>query len=71
MKIILNDYEPKDIAKMIRESTDLSQKEFAKTVNRSEHSIKKIETGQRNIYLHTLLEWAKIHNIKIILEKKN
>ena len=49
MKIILNDYEPKDIAKMIRESTDLSQKEFAKTVNRSEHSIKKIETGQRNM----------------------
>ena len=70
MKIILNDYEVKDIAKMFRESTDLTQKEFAKTVNRSKDSIKKIESGQRNVYLHTLLEWADIHNIIITMENK-
>ena len=63
MKIILNKYETKDITKILREWTELTQQEFAETVNRSKDSIKKIEVGQRNIYLHTLIEWANIHGI--------
>jgi len=70
MKAVLNDYEVKDIAKMIREWTDNTQESFAPTVNRSYASIRKIEIGERNLYLHTLLEWAKIHKIKITMEKE-
>ena len=70
MKAVLNDYDVKDIARMIREWTDNTQEGFANSVKRSYNSIRKIETGERNLYLHTLLEWAKIHNIKITMEKK-
>lgn len=70
MKAILNDYEVKDIVKMLREWTGETQEGFAKRVNRSYASIRKIESGERNIYLHTLLEWADIFGIKITMEKK-
>ncbi len=70
MKAIINDYEDKDIARLMREWTELTQKDFAASVFRSLDSIKKIETGQRNLYLHTFLEWVNKHNIKITIEKK-
>lgn len=70
MKIIANDYEAKDIMKIIREWTELSQKEFGKTINRSRDSINNIENGRNRIYFNTLLEIAKKHNIQIIIEKK-
>lgn len=70
MKLILNDYKPNEIVKILREWTELSQEDFAKSVYRSKDSIKKIEIGQRNVYLHTFIEWAKIHNVKITMEKK-
>ena len=60
---------PQDIVLLIREWSEETQKEFAKTVNKSYSSITKIETGERNIYLHTFLEWCKINGIKVIMEK--
>jgi DNA-binding XRE family transcriptional regulator len=70
MKIIANDYEPKDILKIIREWTELSQKDFAKSINRSRDSINNIENGRNRIYLNTLLEIAKKYDITITIEKK-
>lgn len=70
MKFIANDYLPKDIFKIIRESTNLTQPEFGKTINRSERSVRSLETGERQLSVQTLLEIAKAHNIKIIIEKE-
>ncbi len=70
MKIIANNYEANEIMKIIREWTELSQKDFAKTIGRSRDSINSIENGRNRIFLNTLLEIAKVHNIKITIEKK-
>ena len=70
MKIIANDYEAKDIIKIIREWTELTQKDFAETINRTRNSIQKLESGERGYTMATLLDIAKKHNITITIEKK-
>lgn len=70
MKIIANNYEANDIIKIIREWTGLTQKDFAKSINRTRDGIQKIETGKRGYNINTLLYIAKKHNLKITIEKK-
>ncbi len=70
MKIIANDYTPKEIIRIIREWTELTQKEFGKTIHRSERGIQAFELGERNYDLNTLIQIAKVHGLKIIIEKK-
>lgn len=70
MKICFNDYEMKDIIRIIREWTELTQKEFGKSINKSERTIQDYESGRRRYYAETLNEIAKVHNIKITIEKK-
>ena len=54
MRIKFNDYEPKDIIRFIRESTGLTQKEFGKSINKSERTIQDYESGRRRYYTETL-----------------
>ena len=70
LKLIANEYEPNEVLKIIREWTGLSQKEFAKTLNRSRDSINNIENNRNKIYFNTLMDIAKIHNLVITIEKK-
>lgn len=70
MKAEITKMAPQDIALMIREWSEESQMEFAKAVKKSYSSITKIETGERNLYLHTFLEWCRIKGIKVTMEKK-
>lgn len=70
MKIVANDYEPKDIIKIIREWTELTQKEFGKSINRSLRGIQDYEAGRRCYNINTLLDIAEKHNITITIEKK-
>ena len=70
MKFLANEYEPKEICKIIREWTSLTQKEFGKSVHRSDRSIRMLESGQSHLTVETLLNIAKAHNIKIIIEKE-
>jgi len=70
MKIIANDYEPKDIIKIIREWSNQTQEEFGSTIHRSKHNIQSMELGRNNIYLHTLLEIAGKHDLIISIEKR-
>lgn len=70
MKIIANDYNSSEIIRIIREWTELSQKDFGKTVNRSERGIQAFELGTRNYTFQTLLEIADIHGLTITIEKK-
>lgn len=70
MKIVASDYEPKDIIKIIREWTELTQQEFGKSIHRTRDSIQKIESGKRGYNINTLLDIAKEHNLTITIEKK-
>ncbi len=70
MKIIANNYQAKDIVRMIREWTELNQKEFGITLSRSRDSINNIENGRNRMYLNDFLEMCKKHNVKITIERK-
>ncbi len=67
MKIVANDYTAPEIFRILREWTELSQKEFGKTIHRSERGIQAFELGERN---YSLLQIANTHGITIIIEKK-
>ena len=69
MKIKANDYKANEVVKIIREWSELTQKEFGKTINRSERSIQSLESGDRHCTVDTLLQIAKTHNINIIFTK--
>lgn len=71
MKIIANNYEEKEVFKIIREWTGLTQEELAKELGYSNyHTIKQIERGVNKYTFQKLMDIAKKHNIKIILEKE-
>lgn len=71
MKINANDYQAKDIVRMIREWTELNQTEFGLSLSRSRDSINNIENGRNRMYLNDFLDMCKKHNVKIIIERKN
>lgn len=71
MKFIANDYSPKEIIRIIREWSELTQKDFGKTIHRSERGIQAYEEGTRNYTMQTLLQIANIHNLKITIEKED
>ena len=70
MKFRLNDYDTKDVMRILREWTELDREEFGKTVNRTAKTIKSYENGERNYTVRLLKDIAKKHDIDIIFEKK-
>lgn len=70
MKLIANEYETKDICRIMREWTDLNRKDFGKSIYRTERSVRSLETGERNLTLQTLIDIANAHNIQIIIKKE-
>lgn len=69
MKLKATDYTTEEILKFLREWTGLTQKEFGKTIHRTERSIQSLESGYRHLNVDTLLQIAKTHNIEIIITK--
>ena len=70
MQLKANDYKPKEIVKIIREWTELTQKEFADSIHRSRKTIEAYEYGKVNVSLATFLKICKTHDIEIIVRKK-
>lgn len=70
MKIIANDYTLEQIIRIIREWTELSQRDFGKTIHRSESGIQAYELGYRTYNMQTLLQISNTHGITITIEKK-
>ena len=69
MKFRLNDYETKDVMRILREWTELDRKEFGKSINRSVQSIKSYENGERNYTVQLLKDIIKKYNITVVFEK--
>ena len=70
MKFIANNYTQQEIIRIIREWSELSQKDFGKTIHRSESSIQSFELGRRSYTVQTLIQIANAHGIKITTEKE-
>lgn len=71
MKIIANDYEPKDIFRFIREWLELTQEEIGIEMGKKGRAWAKfIENGNNRYYFSDLLELCKKNNIRITIEKK-
>ncbi len=70
MQLKANNYEPKEIIKIIREWTELTQADFAKTINRSKKTVEAYEYGKANYSFDMFLKICKLHDIEIIIRKK-
>lgn len=69
MRINASKYESKDVMKIVREWTNLTQKDFGKLINKSNEWVKANESGKTNFYFKDLLQIAKLNNIDIIITK--
>ena len=70
MKADITKIPVQDIVIMLREWCDNTQEQFAQSVNKSYSTISKVETGERNLYLKTFLDWCHKKNIKVTIEKR-
>ena len=71
MKLIANKYEAKEIIKIVREWSELTQEEFGQKIHRSKDSIQSYELGRTKMSLNKFLELAQKENLIITIEKKN
>lgn len=66
MKFNLKDYNKNDVIRIVREWTDLTQKEFAERIGKSKRTVEQYEAGTINFNIETLYKIAKEFNIDII-----
>lgn len=70
MQLKASEYKPKEISKIIREWTELTQKDFAKSLNKSKRTIESWEYGTTTMSLKTFLEITNKYGIDVIIRKK-
>ena len=70
MEIKANKYKPNEILKFIRQNTNLTQKEFAKRINKSEDWQYSNEAGRSRYFFNDIIEIANTYNLEIIIENK-
>ncbi len=71
MQIRANDYQANEILKFIRESTNLSQAEFAKLIDKSKDWQQSNELGRSKYFFKDLLELCNKNNIDILFVERN
>lgn len=69
MKIILDEYEPKEIIKFVRQCTGLTQEKFGKRVGKSKDTIQSYELGRNKMTLDKFIEITKLFELKITIEE--
>lgn len=70
MRIIANEYEEKDIMRMMREWTELNQPDFGKSIGLSGMTIQGYERGVRRFSFETFMKIANKYGFKITIEKQ-
>ncbi len=70
MKFIANNYEPKEIIKIIREWTEKTQEKFGKEIGKSKDTIQSYELGRNKMSLNTFMEIVKKENLIVTIERK-
>lgn len=69
LKIKANDYSKGEIIHIIREWTELTQKEFGEKIGKSKSSIQDYELNKTNYGIEVLMEIAKEFDLIITIEK--
>lgn len=69
MKIKANDYNEKDVMKILREWSGMKQEEFGKSIGLSGMTIQGYERGIRRYTFETLMRLSKKHGFTITIEK--
>ena len=70
MEFKANHYNRAEIMRIIREWTELSQKDFAERIGKSRMTVQAYERNLSNYNIDTLLTIAKEFNLEIIIRKK-
>lgn len=70
MKIKINDYNDSDLIKIIREWSNLTQKEFGDLIGKDERSIYDYEAGNYTFNMITLRKIMDKVGLEITIEKK-
>ena len=70
MKIIANNYEAKDVIKILRECSEKKQPEFGECIGLSGMTIQGYERGTRRYTFETLIKIANKYGFTITIEKK-
>lgn len=70
MRLNLKDYTRGEAIRIIREWTNLTQKDFAKRIGKSKRTIEQYEAGKVNYGIDLLKTISKEFNIDIVFEKK-
>lgn len=71
MRVVANDFTAPEIMKFIRQWTEMTQVEFADTIDRRVGVVRSYEQGTRHYTFETLLEIAEKHDLRIVIEKKH
>ena len=69
MRLNMKDYTKGEAIRIIREWTNLTQKDFAKRIGKSKRTIEQYEAGTVNYGVEVLKTIAKEFDIDIIIEK--
>lgn len=70
MRLVANNYNSKDVFKIMREWSGLKQGEFAQTLGVSRMTVQSYERGVRRYTFETLLKVADLYGYNIIIQKK-
>lgn len=71
MKIIANNFEPKEVFRIVREWTDLTQEQFSREAGKKSRAwARNIESGRNRYYFDDLLKIARKNGFTITIEKK-
>ena len=70
MEIKANKYKANEILKFIRQNTNLTQKEFAKRINKSEDWQYSNEAGRSRYFFNDIIDIANKYNLVIIIKDK-
>ena len=70
MRFNMKDYTKGEVIKIIREWTNLTQKDFAKHIGKSKRTVEQYEADMVNYGVDTLKTISKEFDIDIIIEKK-
>ena len=70
MKIRVNDYSKGEVMRILREWTELTQKEFGIRIGKSKPTVQDYELNKINYSIETLMKIAKEFDLVITIEKK-
>lgn len=71
MKIVANEYNEKDVMKILREWSGKKQPDFGSSIGLSGMTIQGYERGIRKYTFETLMKVAKKYGYTVIIEKKH